>query len=144
MDRALQTHRRREGLAGGLRCWFAGAGPGGAGACGPSGIVPVGLRRWLGLRADEVIGGAGPTSWRVWQTPARWVSPAGADLGGGAAVVVPSPDVGVGDLWGWLCHLGPLCPASSAWDCSGLNIVFAPPQLRGVESVARGGRRPGP
>ena len=94
--------------------------------------------RWIAVVA-EVIGGAGPASWRVWRTPARWVSPAGVDMGGGAAVVVSGPDVGAGDLWGWLCHLGPLCPASSAWDCSG-----CPAAVAGVESVARGGRRPGP
>ena len=42
------------------------------------GLPPGG---WI-AEVGEVIGGAGPTPWRVWQTPARWVSPAGADMGG--------------------------------------------------------------
>ena len=56
---------------------------------------------WI-AEVGEVIGGAGPTPWRVWQTPARWVSPAGADMGGGAAVVVSGPDAGAGHPGGWL------------------------------------------
>ena len=56
------------------------------------GLPPGG---WI-AEVGEVIGGAGPTPWRVWQTPARWVSPAGADMGGGA-VVVSGPE----RLRGW-------------------------------------------
>ena len=41
------------------------------------GLPPGG---WI-AEVGEVIGGAGPTPWRVWRTPARWVSPAGADMG---------------------------------------------------------------
>ena len=85
------------------------------------GLPPGG---WI-AEVGEVIGGAGPTPWRVWQTPARWVSPAGADMGGGAAVVVSGPDAGDGHPGGWL---GP----SQGW---------IPPPSResgcGVGSVAR-------
>ena len=58
---------------------------------------------WI-AEVAEVIGGAGPTPWRVWRTPARGVSPAGADMGGGAAVVVSGPDAGAGagHPGGWL------------------------------------------
>ena len=41
------------------------------------GLPPGG---WI-AEVAEVIGGAGPTPWRVWRTPARGVSPAGADMG---------------------------------------------------------------
>ena len=41
------------------------------------GLPPGG---WI-AEVGEVIGGAGPSSWRVWRTPARGVSPAGADMG---------------------------------------------------------------
>ena len=53
--------------------------------------LPPGGGGWIAVVA-EVISGAGPTPWRVWRTPARWVSPAGADMGGGAAVVVSGPE----------------------------------------------------
>ena len=87
-------------------------------------------RGWIAV-VSEVIGGAGPTPWRVWRTPARWVSPAGADMGGGAAVVVSGPDAGAGHPGGWL---GP----SQGW------ISSSPRSGCGVGSVARGGRHPGP
>ena len=73
---------------------------------------------WIAVVA-EVIGGAGPTPWRVWRTPARWVSPAGADMGGGAAVVVSGPDGGDGHPGGWLLRAGyrvrPAAVAGGAW-----------------------------
>ena len=89
------------------------------------GLPPGG---WI-AEVGEVIGGAGLASWRVWQTPARGVSPAGADMGGGAAVVVSGPDVGAGHPGGWL---GP----SQGW------ISSSPRSGCGVGSVARGGRHP--
>ena len=77
------------------------------------GLPPGG---WI-AEVGEVIGGAGPTPWRVWRTPARGVSPAGADMGGGAAVVVSGPDAGAGHTGGWL---GP----SQGW--------ISPPSRRAV------------
>ena len=84
---------------------------------------------WI-AEMTEVIGGAGPTPWRVWRTPARGVSPAGADMGGGAAVVVSGPDAGAGHPGGWL---GP----SQGW------ISSSPRQPLRAKSVAQGGRCPG-
>ena len=86
-------------------------------------------RGWI-AEVTEVIGGAGPTSWRVWRTPARGVSPAGADMGGRCG--------GGGVRSGrrrW-------SPWGLAGAFSGLDTASVPESGCGVGSVARGGRHP--
>ena len=84
---------------------------------------------WI-AEVAEVIGGAGPTLWRVWRTPARWVSLAGADMRGGAAVVVSGPDAGAG-------HPG------GCWGLLRAGYRLRPAQPLRAKSVAQGGRCPG-
>ena len=87
-------------------------------------------RGWI-AEVAEVIGGAGPTPWRVWRTPARWVSPAGADMGGRC---------GGGGVRSGRRRWSP-------WGLLGPSQGWIPPPSRsgcGVGSVARDGRRPGP
>ena len=78
------------------------------------GLPPGG---WI-AEVGEVISGAGPTPWRVWRTPALGVSPAGADMGGGAAVVVAGPE----RLRGW-----------EAWH----GVAGAPGHARYIHPAAR-------
>ena len=89
----------------------------------PPGVDCGGGRGYRRCWADPMAGLANAST---------WVPPAGADMGGGAAVVVSGPDVGDGHPGGWLGAF------------SGLDIAFVPESGCGVGSVTRGGRRPGP
>ena len=84
-------------------------------------------RGWI-AEVAEVIGGAGPTPWRVWRTPARGVSPAGADMG---------------EVRRWWCQVrtSALVTLGVGWGLLRAGYRLRPGAVAVAGSVARGGRR---